>query len=226
MKYSVCVVLLVLFGLAVVVYTAGLWRDPELPTAAGAQAAEKQEPKPSGPPPLVVDKGAPLLLEEPPQKDPWDVPLGPVADNTACYCCHTNFEAEEFVVYHANANVGCVKCHGQSYAHRDDENNTTPPDTMFPPDKIEPNCRECHETHDAPAKDVITRWQERCAANAKPDELLCTDCHGQHRLKSRTVRWDKRTRQLILHVPPQNGKKAAKSTPGKTTPEKKKPQQP
>jgi hypothetical protein len=40
------------------------------------------------------------------------------------------------------------------------------------------------------------------------------------------VRWDKRRRQLILHTPPQNGKKAAKSTPAKTGLEKNKPQQP
>ena len=223
MKYGVCVALLVLLGMAAVVYTAGVWRDPGLPAASGAPAAEKEEPKPSGPPPLVVDKNAPLLLEEPPQKDPWDVPLGPIADNTACYCCHTNYEEEEFVVYHANANVGCVKCHGQSYAHRDDENNTTPPDTLFPPEKIEPNCRECHETHDAPAKDVITRWQERCPTSVKPEEILCTDCHGQHRLNSRTVRWDKRTRKLIVYVQPPGVKNAAQSTQPKTTPEKKKP---
>jgi len=231
MKCSLWVLLFVPLGLGAVVYLAGVPRDRGVPETNGAQAAEKpdrgvaekKEEKPAGPPPLVVDKGAPLLLEEPPEVDPWDVPVGPVADNLACYCCHTNYEEEEFVVYHAKANVGCIKCHDESYDHRDDEDNVTPPDTMFPPEKIESNCQECHETHDAPAKDVITRWQERCPNNAKPEELLCTDCHGQHRLKVRTVRWDKRTRKLIIGVKQQDVEKAAAPAKTKVLPEKKQP---
>jgi hypothetical protein len=222
MRHGVCV-WLVLLGLAAVVYLAGVPRHVGLPGTASTEAAEKQDPKPKGLPPLVVEKSAPLLLEEPAKEDPWEVPIGPVADNTACYVCHTNYQEDEFVVYHAQANVGCMKCHGESYAHRDDENNTTPPEVMFPPEKIEPNCRECHATHDAPAKDVILRWQERCPAKAKPEEILCMDCHGKHRLKARTVRWDKKTRKLILRDKQQGVGKAADVTQAKASAEQKKP---
>ena len=228
MKYKLWAVLFVPLGIGAAVYTAGVLRDPGLRGTASAEPAEKKqkpagEQKRAGPPPLVIDKSAPLLLEEPPEVDPWDVPIGPVADNLACYCCHDNYREEEFVVYHAKANVGCIKCHGESYDHRDDENNVTPPGIMFPPEKIESNCRECHQTHDAPAKEVITRWQERCPNNAKPEELLCTDCHGEHRLKVRTVRWDKRTRKLIIRVKQQGVEKAAEPAKAKAPPEKKQP---
>lgn len=222
------------------VCTVGILRDLGLPAAAAfpsggdesplpngravEQAAEKQDEKPGGLPPLVVDKSAPLMLEDPPEVDPWAAPFGPVADNLACYCCHANYEEEQFVVYHAKANVGCVKCHGQSYAHRDDENNVTPPDTMFPPETIEANCKECHETHDAPAKDVIARWQERCPKKTKPEELLCMDCHGKHRLELRTVRWDKRTGKLILRSTPQDVSQAAAPAKVKPPPKERQPQ--
>ena len=224
MKYGLCVVLSLLVGIAAVIQTSGLWRDSGLSAAASARAAEKaekQDQKRKGPPPLVVDKSAPLLLEEPPEEDPWDVPAGAVADNIACYCCHTNYQEDEFVVYHAKANVGCVKCHGPSHAHCDDEDNITPPEVMFPPEKIASNCRECHETHDAPARKVIALWQERCPKKTKPEELLCTDCHGRHRLESRTVRWDKKTGKLIVRGRKISLKKVTAPHKTKALPEKK-----
>lgn len=151
----------------------------------------------AGPPPLKVDKGAPLLLDEPkakPEVNPGD---GPMADNSACHVCHTNYQEETLAVEHARANVGCMKCHGVSNAHRNDENNTTPPDTMYPTAKIESMCGECHDTHDAPAKKVLARWKERCPAKDIA-QAICTDCHGEHRLKLRTVQWDKRTGKLLV----------------------------
>lgn len=168
----------------------------EDPAAAdtGSNGSSNDKPKL---PPLVVGKDAPLLLEEPAEKKVEPL-FGPVADNTACYCCHTNYEEEEFVQYHAVADVGCIECHGQSFAHRNDEDNVTPPDVMFAPEKIAGNCAKCHDTHDAPAAEVITRWRERCPAKTDPKSLLCTDCHGEHRLKFRTVWWDKNTGKLIV----------------------------
>jgi hypothetical protein len=218
MKHSVWVVLFLLVGTAAVVCLTVCLRGPLFPGTASAQAVEQknEDQKPKGLPPLVVDKSAPLLLEDPPEEDPWDIPTGPVADNIACYCCHANYEEEPFVVYHAKANVGCVKCHGESYDHGDDEDNITPPDVMFPPEKIESNCRECHETHDAPAQEVIARWQERCPDKAKPEEILCMDCHGKHRLESRTVRWDKRTGKLIIRVKVEDVEKAAEESETET----------
>jgi hypothetical protein len=83
-------------------------------------------------------------------------------------------------------------------AHRNDEANITPPDILYPSAKIDAACHQCHKAHDAPAAKVIKRWQERCPAKTNPKDILCTDCHGQHRLKLRTVRWDKETRKLLL----------------------------
>jgi len=163
---------------------------------AGAQAAEKK----GGLPPLVVDKDAPLLLDEPAEKPAAAVSKGsgPVAVNTACFCCHTNYEEESFASAHAAEDVGCIECHGKSHAHRDDEDNVTPPDLMYPPEKIAANCAKCHEEHNAPAREVIVRWQQRCPDQTDPKQLVCTDCHGEHRLEIRTVRWDKRTRKLLM----------------------------
>jgi hypothetical protein len=183
-------------ALAAVVAVAAMFagRQAGEPLAAGEPKAKS----PAALPPLKVEKGAPLLLDALPDAKPAKTPEeGPVADNIACYCCHRNFEEEPMVRVHAKANVGCVKCHGESVAHRNDEDNTTPPDVIYPAQRIEKACQECHESHDAPAKKVIACWQQKCPAKTHAEELVCTDCHGEHRLKVRTVRWDKETRKLI-----------------------------
>jgi len=102
------------------------------PGAAGtASAAEEQGERTSRPAPLVVDKNAPRLLDEPGEPSA-EAATGPVADNSACFVCHDNYREEPLVDCHAVENVGCV------------------------------------------------------------------DCHGRHRLKRRTVRWDKQTGRLIV----------------------------
>ncbi len=170
---------------------------PAAAEAADAPAAKPAE-KPKGPPPLKVDRSAPLLLlDSPPEKKNSDEGTGPKADNNACYVCHANYEDEELVHQHAIANVGCVKCHGESIAHRNDENNITPPDVMYPADAIDTACVKCHETHDAPARKVLARFAQRCPAKKRSDQIICTDCHGDHRSKLRTVHWDKKTGKLI-----------------------------
>jgi len=120
------------------------------------------------------------------------------ADNSACYVCHGNYDGEPLALIHAKEDVGCVECHGESTDHRNDEDNITPPDVMYPADEIDEKCEECHDTHDVPAVKVIARWQKRCPSKTDAGQLVCTDCHGQHRLKNRTVRWDKKTRKLII----------------------------
>ena len=65
------------------------------------------------------------------------------------------FAIEELELRFANGALGtfCVKCHGQSIEHRNDEDNITPPDTIFPGRRINASCEKCHEGHDvAPAK--------------------------------------------------------------------------
>jgi len=164
----------------------------------GEKPAAESSGKSGGLPPLVVDRDQPLLLDDGPEKveDPAD--KGPMADNLACHCCHTNYKEEPLAVIHAKAEVGCVDCHGDSFAHRDDEDNVTPPDVMYPPEKIDAACQECHEKHDAPARKVLARWQERCPAKEDFNQIVCTDCHGRHRLPVRTVWWNKKTRKLII----------------------------
>jgi hypothetical protein len=60
-------------------------------------------------------------------------------------------------------------------------------------------CAKCHEDHDASARKIIQRWQQRCPAKTRPNEIVCTDCHFEHRLPSRTVVWDKKTGKLVIH---------------------------
>jgi predicted CXXCH cytochrome family protein len=70
---------------------------------------------------------------------------------------------------------------------------------MYGPHNVDKMCGKCHEDHDAPARKVIQRWQERSAAKADPERVVCTDCHFEHRLRSRTVVWDKKTGKLVVH---------------------------
>jgi len=115
------------------------------------------------------------------------------ADNSRCLVCHGNFQDEELCVWHAKHNIGCEKCHGPSDAHCDDENNITPPQIMYPRDEIDDACHVCHD------KDKVSSSDLFCLHILTPKEKgkVCTDCHGNHRMAVRTVRWDKKTRKLI-----------------------------
>ncbi|HOW65842.1 MAG TPA: hypothetical protein P5186_23600 [Candidatus Paceibacterota bacterium] len=198
MKTKVCLSF-ALFGMGLigplaVLLWSGDAQNPALPGTAGSQTSPSK-----GPPPLVVDKNAPLLLDElpatndlPPQKDP-----ALNADNAACFVCHANFKGEALAQTHAQASMGCVDCHGKSFAHRNDENNTTPPEKMYPLETIDQACRACHPTHDVPAAKVVARAVERGLGKADPKAVVCTACHGHHRLTQRTVRWDKKTGKLL-----------------------------
>lgn len=133
-------------------------------------------------------------------------------DNTACFVCHGNYEGEELVTVHATEEVGCIDCHGESLAHRNDEDNITPPDKMYALADVDGMCGECHDMHDVSARDVIERWHERCPAKSNPDEIVCTDCHFGHRLAFRTVWWDKKTGDLIIRKEGQRTKAGADAT--------------
>jgi hypothetical protein len=166
------------------------------PRAAAAQQDEGDDDEDLAP--LTLDAAKARPLEGPDTAVPADRPVAAsVAENAACYVCHANYQTEELVTQHAAGDVGCVDCHGKSYDHRNDENNTTPPDVMFPRDAIDTSCAECHDEHDVPAADVIERLQERAAPRATSGDVTCTDCHGRHRLPHRTVVWDRTTRALV-----------------------------
>ena len=91
-----------------------------------AWAAEMSDKKPSGLKPLKVDKKAAVRLTEGPKTKAATANGKPHADNTSCYVCHGNYQGEELVDQHAVANIGCIKCHGESVAHRNDEDHRTP----------------------------------------------------------------------------------------------------
>jgi len=202
MRYVSWAILLAGLFLAGVCSRWGLVGEGILLPSAAAEAAEpkaaKPAEKPKALPPLKVDRSAPLLLlDEPTEKKTAPKGKGPKADNHACHVCHTNYQDESLAVTHADNNVGCVKCHGESIAHRNDENNITPPDIMYPIDKIDSECATCHETHDAPARKVLARFTECCPDKKAADQVICTDCHGTHRLNHRSVRWDRKTGKLL-----------------------------
>lgn len=50
-------------------------------------------------------------------------------------------------------------------------------------------CEKCHESHDVPAEKVIGKWQKQNGQKADEKPIVCTDCHGEHRLKIRSVRY-------------------------------------
>ena len=114
-------------------------------------------------------------------------PLGP---NAACYVCHMTFVKEELSKVHKAAKVSCIKCHGLSAAHANDEDiGATKPDVAFSRGKVNAFCRTCHKTHDAAPGKVVARWQERVASRLPSPKLapaaVCTDCHGNHKIARR-----------------------------------------
>ena len=137
----------------------------------------------SGPPPLVLDvKNAPRLDELPAAGT--EVVEGPMANNSACYVCHANYQDEQLAQVHAKAEVGCVDCHGESMKHQEDEFHETPPNQMYALNAIDSMCGKCHDEHDVPATEVLERWQKRCPKKVDPRSIVCTDCHGHHRIGS------------------------------------------
>ncbi len=166
--------------------------------------AAAEDPPKKELPPLVVDTDSPLMLDNAAKKQkqiPQEDVSPSVAENAACFVCHENFSEEPLVTMHAKDGVGCVDCHGKSFAHRNDENNTTPPDVMFPRAKIDEGCVSCHDTHDAPAALVIERLRQRVPRASTSQDIVCTQCHGFHKLDHRTVVWDRTTRQLLTGSP-------------------------
>lgn len=173
--------------------------DSEPASVQTLAVAESRTQVAGGLPSLVVDTNTPLLLEEPGEGTGASVVADTraAAENATCLVCHANYRAELLASRHASADIGCSQCHGESLAHKNDENNTTPPQTMYSADKIDPFCQGCHTAHDVPAQKVIARWMERGFDKTEPKRTVCTDCHGEHRMKVRTVIWDKNSGTLL-----------------------------
>jgi len=108
--------------------------------------------------------------------------ISPLSVNAACYVCHIPFVRDSLAKTHLKKKVTCVKCHGTSAKHANDENiGATKPDITFKRGQIDRMCEECHEEHDAPANKIIERFLERKLSPKKP--AVCTDCHGTHRIE-------------------------------------------
>ncbi|MHC4560630.1 MAG: cytochrome c3 family protein [Planctomycetota bacterium] len=191
------VVFLILITSSLLSCTPTSESEPANIQAAPGTAVEAETTE--GPPPLVVDTSTPLLLDEPTEEEevPDVATTQAAAENTACFVCHANYRTESLANRHAMADIGCVNCHGQSSAHRNDENNITSPETLYSPDKIDPFCQGCHRAHDVPPQKVVARWAERNPDKTDTGRIVCTDCHGDHRMKVRTVIWDKRSGKLL-----------------------------
>jgi len=133
--------------------------------------------------PAAPAKSSELLLED----DEASGNDKPAADNSRCHVCHMNFAQEELSVRHARANVGCAKCHGESDAHIADESwasggNGTAPDIMYPHDKINAACMNCH-------KGKLDTSKHEAFLAGKTDQKYCTECHGKHRMAIRKCKW-------------------------------------
>jgi len=136
---------------------------------------------------FVVDKNAQLLLDEPAETE--KVTTEADVKNATCYVCHANYTDELLSQWHSRANISCAECHGESIAHKNDENHLTPPDRMYPASEIDGACLKCHAIHDVQPEEVVRKWQKQSGQNVYEKPIVCTDCHGEHRLKMRSVRY-------------------------------------
>jgi hypothetical protein len=123
------------------------------------------------------------------------------ADNSYCYVCHRNFEKETLTRGHTPAGIGCEKCHGLSERHSSDEDGITPPQIMYSKAKIASFCLSCHPAEKIMrigSHEILRGTTKKSKEKPMAGNIgVCTDCHGEHRLKVRTRRWDKETGKLI-----------------------------
>ena len=126
--------------------------------------------------------------------------------NPYCLACHLDFDEEELALQHEIWGIGCERCHGESFRHRSDEANLTPPQIMYPKERINPSCMSCHprqEIQDTKEHDPILEAGLSVFDEATPSgqdaKKYCTDCHGtKHRvLRVRATTWDKATGALL-----------------------------
>jgi hypothetical protein len=122
------------------------------------------------------------------------VPKDPTVDNLRCFACHANYEDEPLVAFHAAGGVGCERCHGESKVHTNDEDNVTAPDIMFPREKLNAACLQCHP-------DFKLTKDPGPIAGMPPGPAVCTDCHFKHRLARRDRVWDKNNGKLLSQPP-------------------------
>jgi len=132
--------------------------------------------------PLLLDDGPLLLLDDGPAGEQE------IADNSRCHVCHLNYMQEDIAVLHARAGMGCADCHGDCDEHIADESwaeggNGTAPGIMYRREEVNPFCYGCH------AGDEIDQVLHESFLAETAEEKHCTDCHGEHRLAVRNLKW-------------------------------------
>ena len=101
--------------------------------------------------------------------------LDPMSVNAACYICHMTFVGEKISKTHFSEGVTCIKCHGISAGHANDENiGATKPDITYTRDQVHRACMKCHKKHKI--SDSKLAGFDRYP--------VCTDCHGKHSIGS------------------------------------------
>lgn len=140
----------------------------------------------------------------PPTNDYSAKPVSDFAANPFCRACHLDFEEEKLAKDHESAGIGCERCHGESLRHRSDEANVTPPELMYPKQRINPTCMMCHPRHTiSRVKDhqpILEAGRSIFEEMPSPEDgkNYCTDCHAvKHRMQNRTVRWNKATGESV-----------------------------
>lgn len=123
--------------------------------------------------------------------------------NIFCAACHYAFGDEELAKAHEEVGIGCERCHGESERHRSDEDNVTPPEIMYPKDKINPTCMMCHPRHEiehVPAHGILLAGAKTIfdSDSDSDSQMYCTTCHAkEHRINVRTTRWNKATGEIL-----------------------------
>ena len=124
--------------------------------------------------------------------------------NQFCAACHYAFGEELLASTHEKAGIGCERCHGESERHRSDEDNVTPPEIMFPKNKINPTCMMCHPRHSIehiPSHALLLAGAKTIFdsdSDAGGQQMYCTTCHAkEHRINVRTIRWNKATGEML-----------------------------
>ena len=120
--------------------------------------------------------------------------------NQFCAACHYGFGNEELARKHERAGIGCERCHGESERHRSDEDNITPPEVMYPKQRINPTCMMCHPRieikHVSSHKSILAGAET--IFDKTNNRKYCTDCHAEdHRIKVRSIKWNKATGELL-----------------------------
>ncbi|MCL5279973.1 MAG: hypothetical protein M1376_08720 [Planctomycetes bacterium] len=139
-------------------------------------------------------------------QDPAKKPTEAFVANPYCKVCHLDFDEEELALQHEIWGIGCERCHGESFRHRSDEANITPPEIMYPKERVNPSCMSCHprqdiqdtKDHDLILEAGLSSFEEAMPAG-RDAKRYCTDCHGsKHRvMRVRATHWDKATGALL-----------------------------